>query len=153
GTTDVFGSPLYMSPEQLRASRHVDARADIWALGVVLFELLTARVPFGGETAAVPEVHAAILAEPTPSLRAIRPDVPKELEHIVAKCLAKDPHERFSSIKALADALAPFRSLSRARNVPQRAVRPRLVIADSSAPGPGGARANAATNAAWDSSA
>jgi serine/threonine-protein kinase len=106
-TSGVLGSPLYMSPEQIRSTKHVDARADIWSLGVILYELLAGTGPFsGGETAGA--VFAAILADPPPSLRAVRPDVPIELEAAINRCLAKTPAERFSSVAALATALAPF---------------------------------------------
>ncbi|MGD0527986.1 MAG: serine/threonine-protein kinase [Polyangiaceae bacterium] len=101
-----MGSPLYMSPEQLRSSRDVDMRSDIWAIGVILHELITATPPFGGDT--LPEVIASILAEPPLSLRLRRPEAPRELEQVVLRCLQKDPAERFPDVAQLAVALAPF---------------------------------------------
>jgi serine/threonine protein kinase len=86
-TSIVMGSPRYMSPEQMRSSRTIDARADIWALGVILHELVTGAAPFDGTT--MPDLLAAILQDPPPPLRLHRPDAPQELEAIVAKCLEK----------------------------------------------------------------
>jgi serine/threonine-protein kinase len=103
-TGDVFGSPRYMSPEQLRASAHVDARSDVWALGVVLFELLSGQPPFAGATP--PEVHVEVLAGSAPRLP--RDDVPEGLHAVVARCLEKEPARRFAGVMALARALAPF---------------------------------------------
>ncbi|MBK8257305.1 MAG: protein kinase [Polyangiaceae bacterium] len=109
-TTDVFGSPTYMSPEQLKASRNVDARADIWALGVILYELLTGAPPFGGGTVA--EIFGAILHQPTPRIREVRKDAPAELERIILHCLEKEADKRFQNIAEFADALMPFGSES-----------------------------------------
>src|ERR1700722_2572280 len=87
-TTAVMGSPLYMSPEQMAASRSVDARTDLWALGVVLYELLAGWGPFDGDT--LPEVCTKIATQPPPSLRVVRPDLPAAVEAIVGKGLEKD---------------------------------------------------------------
>jgi serine/threonine-protein kinase len=107
-TTDVFGSPTYMSPEQLKASRDVDVRADIWALGVILFEILAGKPPFGGGTVA--EIFGAILHQPAPRLRELRKDAPPELERLLLRCLEKDAAQRIQSVTDLADALVPFGS-------------------------------------------
>ena len=72
----MLGSPLYMAPEQMRSSRDVDARGDVWALGVVLFELLTGRSPFEAET--MPELCLKIVSEPPLSLAQLRPDLPAD---------------------------------------------------------------------------
>ena len=101
-----LGSPLYMSPEQVRNSKSVDVRTDIWSIGIVLYELLTKSLPFDGET--VPSLAAAIASDPPRPLRDARPDVPPELEDVVAKCLVKDPAQRYQTIGAFARALAPF---------------------------------------------
>jgi serine/threonine-protein kinase len=107
-TTEVIGSPSYMSPEQLRASRDVDSRTDIWALGVILYELLTKRLPFYGNT--VTELVAVVLMEPYPSIRSMRPDVPQAIEDAVARCLAKRPADRVQTVVELAQLLEPFSS-------------------------------------------
>ena len=105
-TSSMMGSPLYMSPEQMRSTRNVDARADIWALGVILYELLTATPPFNGES--IPTLSAKILLEEPEPLRAARPDVPVELETVILRALRKNPAERFPTISELAISLLPF---------------------------------------------
>ncbi|HEV8247519.1 MAG TPA: serine/threonine-protein kinase, partial [Polyangiaceae bacterium] len=105
-TFSALGSAAYMSPEQLRMAKSVDARSDVWALGVVLFELLTDTLPFDGES--VTAIAAAIVADPPKSLRALRPDVPRALEAAVLGCLEKDRERRTPSLAAFADAIAPF---------------------------------------------
>jgi eukaryotic-like serine/threonine-protein kinase len=102
----VMGSPLYMSPEQLRGARGVDQRADIWGIGVILYELLSARPPFSGET--LPEVSVKIAVDRPDSLRELRRDVPAALEAAIFKCLEKDPQRRFQNVADLARALEPF---------------------------------------------
>jgi serine/threonine-protein kinase len=105
-TSTVMGSPLYMSPEQMISSKSVDVRSDIWALGIVLYEFLTASVPFQSDT--LPELIAAVLQREAEPLRTVRPDAPPALEAIVTRCLAKEPSVRFANVAELAAALAPF---------------------------------------------
>jgi len=105
-TTAVIGSPRYMSPEQLRSSRDVDTRSDVWAIGVTLFELLGATSPFAKGT--MPEVCASILKDEPQSLAGLRPEVPPELENVIKKCLAKDADQRWKNLGELAVALRPF---------------------------------------------
>ncbi|HEY2370851.1 MAG TPA: serine/threonine-protein kinase, partial [Polyangiaceae bacterium] len=105
-TAAVFGSPLYMSPEQMRSSRDVDARADVWSLGATLYELLTGAVPFTGES--VIDLAMRITQDPVAPPSSITPAIPKELDAIVVKCLEKDAKDRFQSARELGDALAPF---------------------------------------------
>jgi serine/threonine-protein kinase len=107
-TQAIMGSPLYMSPEQMASSRDVDARADIWALGTILFELLTGRVPFLGES--MPQLCAMILQEAPPPPRHLRPDLPEGLQQVVLRCLEKDKQRRFANVGELASALVPFGS-------------------------------------------
>ncbi len=102
----VMGSPLYMSPEQMKSAKDVDARTDIWALGVILFELLAGRTPYSAE--AVTELAIKIATEATPSIREFRPEVPPALEAVIGTCLEKDPRQRFANVAELALALLPF---------------------------------------------
>lgn len=103
-----LGSPWYMSPEQMMTPHTVDQRADVWSLGVLLFELLTDQLPFVGDD--VPQVCANVLTAPVPPVRHLRPELPPELEAIVQRCLEKDPTARFQSVDQLAAALLPFAS-------------------------------------------
>lgn len=127
----VLGSPLYMSPEQMRSARNVDARSDIWALGVILYELLAGKVPFDGET--VTELCLKVVIEKERPLADQRPEVPTALTEIVHRCLAKDPNERYPSVAALADALDPF-SRSAEKGAPHRSWRSFSDTADASGP-------------------
>ncbi len=102
-----MGSPYYMSPEQLRSTRNVDHRADVWSLGVVLFELLTGTTIFD-ETKEFTELGADILEAPHRSLRSFRPDAPEGLEEIVDRCLEKDRSRRYQNVAELAVALLPY---------------------------------------------
>jgi serine/threonine-protein kinase len=103
-----MGSPFYMSPEQIEFAHTVDARTDIWAMGVVLFEILTGKVPFYGET--ISEVSFKIAARPPTALRPHRPDAPEGLERAIFTCLEKDRDRRFRNVAELALALLPFGS-------------------------------------------
>ena len=107
-TTAVMGSPLYMSPEQMASSRNVDARTDIWSLGIILYELLAGRAPFLADT--MPQLCAMILQQSAPPLRNVRPDAPEALEAVLARCLEKEPARRYANIAELAGALLPFAS-------------------------------------------
>jgi cytochrome c peroxidase len=105
-TRSMLGSPLYMSPEQMRSSRDVDARSDVWALGVVLFELLTRRWPYEAES--MPELVLKVVTEPPQSLAELRPDIPQAMIDVVERCLKKDPAERYANAAELALALEPL---------------------------------------------
>ncbi|MCC6647526.1 MAG: serine/threonine protein kinase [Polyangiaceae bacterium] len=101
----LLGSPAYMSPEQIRDPRDVDARADIWSLGVVLYELLSGALPFEGFTTS--GLLARIVADPPVDLATRRPDLPPELLDAVRACLARDPALRPPDVATLAARLAP----------------------------------------------
>ena len=101
-----MGSPAYMSPEQIRSARDVDARAALWAMGVVLHEVLTGTRPFTADSAGA--VFAKILEREPLAPCGVRPDLPADLEAIILRCLRKDPGERFQTASDLAAALAPF---------------------------------------------
>jgi serine/threonine-protein kinase len=107
-SSDLLGSSRYMSPEQLRSSREVTGRADLWGLGVVLVELLTGRTPF--ERGSPVETGWAILNEPADLQPALDAGVPPALVKVIERCLAKDPDQRTASVAELARALAPFGS-------------------------------------------
>jgi serine/threonine-protein kinase len=119
-TAAIMGSPTYMSPEQMRASRDVDPRADIWALGVILYELLAGQPPFMGST--MPELCASILKDAPEPLRNLRPDVPEEVETAIMRCLEKNPAARFSNVAELTAALVDF-APKRARISAERTAR------------------------------
>ena len=105
-TTATMGSALYMSPEQIRQSKSVDHRTDIYALGVSLYELLTGRQPFIAENFAALCVEIAT-GTPTP-LRELRPDIPPEFAATLERAYARDLNVRFQSIGELVVALSPW---------------------------------------------
>jgi tRNA A-37 threonylcarbamoyl transferase component Bud32 len=109
-TQAVLGSPRYMSPEQMRSTKDVDARADVWALGAVVYELVAGVPPFDAET--MTALCAAILQDSPRPMQAHRPDVPPELDAAVAGSLEKDRDRRYPNVAHLAAALAPFGSAS-----------------------------------------
>jgi serine/threonine protein kinase len=101
-----MGSPVYMSPEQIRASKDIDARTDIWSLGCVLYELLTGTAAF--DAPSLTQLSATILESSAPPLRALCPNAPLELEAVILRCLEKGPARRFHDVGELAIALYPF---------------------------------------------
>jgi serine/threonine-protein kinase len=105
-TSAVMGSPSYMSPEQLVSAASVDARADVWALGVVLYEMLTRALPFAAQS--MPELVGAILQRAPQPMAAVREGVPVGLQAIVDRCLQKDPAARHANVAELARALLQF---------------------------------------------
>ena len=105
-TSSLMGSPFYMSPEQMRSSKDVDAQADIWALGIIVFELIVGRPPFQANS--ITELAIKVSSERTPSIRGWRPEVPGGLEAVVEKCLEKDRSHRYANVAELAQALLPF---------------------------------------------
>jgi eukaryotic-like serine/threonine-protein kinase len=107
-TQAVLGSPRYMSPEQMRSTRDVDARTDVWALGAVVYELVTGLPPFDAET--MTALCAAILQDAPRPPSALRPEVPPQLDLVLLAALEKDRDRRYANVAQLAAALAPFGS-------------------------------------------
>jgi serine/threonine protein kinase len=102
----VMGTPLYMSPEQLRSTRSVGPGTDIWSLGCILYELLSARPAFQADSAEA--LGALIATGPAPRVRDVRPEVPRELEGVILRCLEKDPAARHGSVGELAREIGRF---------------------------------------------
>jgi serine/threonine protein kinase len=100
------GSPCYQAPEQMQSAASVDERCDIWALGLVLFELLTGYCPFESES--IPETCWKVLQGPRPVLSAARAGLDPGLERVFQRCVALDPMQRFRSVAHLSAALRPF---------------------------------------------
>jgi serine/threonine protein kinase len=148
-TSAMMGSPYYMAPEQMMSSKDVDARADIWALGIILYELLAGAPPFVADT--MPEIVFMVTQRDPPPLAAKRPDLPEALSDVVARCLIRDPAQRVANVAKLASALAPF-GPPRSEISVERIIR----VLGASAPPPSGAsgRANPAqaTSSTWASS-
>ena len=99
----VMGTPAYMAPELARAAKDADPRTDVWACGVMLFEALTGKVPFEGET--VPMMFLAIATKDAARLGDVRPDIPPSVSNIVAKCLKRDASQRYPTATELAKEL------------------------------------------------
>lgn len=108
-TSAVFGSPQYMSPEQMRSAKDVDSRSDIWSIGVCLYELLTGHVPF--DAAGIAEICAMVLKDAVEPPSRWAQGLPPELDAVVVKCLEKDPKNRYQTVAELAYALEPWTAL------------------------------------------
>ena len=118
-TASMLGSPRFMSPEQMRDPRNVDARSDIWSLGVVLYRLIAGRPPFEADT--LGRLLSMVMHENPDLLSAIRNDLPPGFSETIQRCLEKDANARYSNIAELAYALAPFAvDPARARGVADR---------------------------------
>src|SRR5450432_934691 len=115
-----IGSPQYMSPEQMESARDVDERTDVWALGVTLYELVTGKLPFVGQS--LPQVYSCISADSPARLRDSLAHLAPGLDAVILKCLARDRNNRFGSVCQLALALREFGS-SRATTYVARIAR------------------------------
>ncbi|WP_437963166.1 protein kinase [Sorangium sp. So ce260] len=113
----MLGSPCYMSPEQVRSTKDVDARTDVWSLGIILYQLLTARFPF--DAPSISALFVAIVTEaPTPP-RVHRWELPARLEEVILRCLEKDVQRRLQSVVELSRELAPYGTEHSARALDQ----------------------------------
>jgi serine/threonine-protein kinase len=152
-TKSMLGSPGYMSPEQVRSTKNVDVRTDVWALGVILYEMLTGAPAFQGET--LGDVFAKIREEDLPSVRARRPDVPEGLAAVLSQCLKRDRAQRIPDAATLRARLAPFAARGETRAGSAAAMRdvvasaPTLAAPALSAEGSDAQRLGAETLATW----
>lgn len=135
--SSLIGSPRYMAPEQIRSALEVDARADVYALGATLHELLSGKPIFFADTLA--RIFAQVLWDAPEPLSATRDDVPAELAAVIAKCLAKAPDERYSTVEALAVELAPFGGATRRSSGVAPVMLARTSEPAASEPGPSAA--------------
>ncbi|MFT3775253.1 MAG: serine/threonine-protein kinase [Minicystis sp.] len=153
-TQAVLGSPTYMSPEQMRSARSVDARTDVWSLGVILYRLVTGQPPFLAEN--ITELVALVLSTTPEPPSELATEVPDGFDEVVLRCLERDRDKRWESVGELANALAPFapdesrRSVDRITRLlagasPIRSVPPPRAV--KSAP----PRAGTGTHPAWAS--
>ena len=102
-TGSVMGTPYYMAPEQCEGKTEIDHRADIYSLGVLMFEMLTGKVPFGGD--GYGEIIVKHITMPPPSVRSVVPELPEFMDAILFRALAKDRDQRFQTMAELRDAL------------------------------------------------
>jgi eukaryotic-like serine/threonine-protein kinase len=109
GTGVVIGTPTYMSPEQAAGERDIDARSDLYSLGLVAFEMLVGDPPFQAGT--VPGILMKQITEPAPDVRSLRPDCPEDLGNTIMRCLEKNPDDRWPTADALRRALESRTSL------------------------------------------
>ncbi|MEM1415562.1 MAG: serine/threonine-protein kinase, partial [Myxococcota bacterium] len=130
-TGQVLGTPRYMAPEQLAAERDLDARVDVYALGVMLYEALAGRSPF--LTSSPSELIVAIIHGKTTPLRAARPDVSPEIEAVVARAMARAREARFATARALGEA---FLTLAAPAGPSERRSGPGTVALGAMPPGP-----------------
>jgi len=128
----VLGTPLYMCPEQLRSTKDVDARADVWSLGIVLYELVAGKAPFDREGQGA--IFAAILEEEPVPLSTLLPEVPRAFSDAVASCLRKKREERCADVAELARAIEPFASPDRRTSASQVEVALRRARPTNSVP-------------------
>src|SRR5436309_11731390 len=104
-TGTVIGTPAYMSPEQAAGEPSIDARSDVYSLGVTMFQMFTGKVPFAEAGPSFGRILTAHLSQPPPLPRMLNPEIPAQLEEIILKTLEKNPDDRYQSMSELHDAL------------------------------------------------
>ena len=132
GTGAMLGTPAFMAPEQARGAPDVDARADLYAVGAMMYQALTGKLPH--EAPSVPALLFAIVEKEPASLREARPDVPAELVAIVGRAMAKDREARFADAEEMRRALAPFSGLPASLRPPVSATAATMVGASTPLP-------------------
>ena len=132
-TTDVFGTPQYMAPEQVRRSRDATSRADQYAVGAVLYRCLTGCEAFPAGTSSIFELLERVVAGGFPPPREVRPELPALLDAVIVRSMARRPEERFVSVRDLGAALLPYAS-PRARQTWESAFASPGSMADTLAP-------------------
>jgi serine/threonine-protein kinase len=145
-TGSVMGTPYYMSPEQARGAKNLDARLDVYAAGVILYEAATGRVPFDGDT--FNELLIKIVTEESPAVRTLVPDLDPGLSEIIDRARQKNPDQRFASAREFRDALARWSEGARSGELATGATLPFTPPADSVALGHRTGQAWANTHAA-----
>ena len=130
GTGGVVGTPTYMSPEQ-GLGQELDGRSDVYALGVMLFEMLTGRQPFVAENPMA--VMLKHINDPPPRLRNFKPELHEEIERVVLRAMAKDPADRFQTAQGMADALNRALAVSRGEVAPTRSSAPATLTGEAAA--------------------
>jgi serine/threonine-protein kinase len=120
-TGGIVGSPAYMSPEQARALRDIDGRADLWAVGIILFQMLSGKRPFEGETAAV---LSRIILEPAPLVSSLVRNLDPAMVQVVSRCLERERERRVQTAAQLVEMLAPLCNLPARRAGPSAADLP-----------------------------
>jgi serine/threonine protein kinase len=121
-TGSVMGTPYYMSPEQARGAKNLDARLDVYAAGVILYEAATGRVPFDGDT--FNELLIKIVTEESPAVRTLAPDLDPGLAEIIDRARQKNPDQRFASAREFRDALARWSDSACSRELATGATLP-----------------------------
>jgi serine/threonine-protein kinase len=128
-----IGTPEYMSPEQIQTPRAVDKQSDIYSMGVVVFELLTGRVPFLAESEF--EVYQRQVNDPPPSIRAFNESVPQQLDDVILKALNKAPAHRYQTCRDFLLALDSFEKTASFHGIPQTRLAPGLPVNHGQMPG------------------
>ena len=132
GTGVVIGTPTYMSPEQAAGEKEIDARSDIYSLGLVAFEMAVGDPPF--QAATVPGILMKQITEPAPDIRTLRPDCPEDLANTIMRCLEKNPDDRWPTADALRRALESRTSLPYRRTATRAPLRPSRPATGQGAP-------------------